>query len=172
MAEKTWSGFFRVHCEKYRTAKLHFWLFLDELRQNFFWSFAWVNPIKFGLALPVDSKNNSVTVVCSEPVTMQTASWNNDLQCQLQYPVWVSTLTLLSQEHYKKKTADRWKKGREFRMKRFSCLKIGWVLCDHFKKWSCNSRIFNNKIALLCNFCFLPTEWWCVEFQGWPWKAS
>lgn len=44
--------------------------------------------------------------------------------------------------------------------------KMTWVLCDHLKKKSSYSHIFKNKIALLCNFCFRPTEWCCVEFQG------
>lgn len=47
---------------------------------------------------------------------------------------WVLTVTLLSQERYKKKIADWWKKRRGLGMKRLSSLKIGWVLCDYFKK--------------------------------------
>lgn len=60
-AKKGWFELFRVHCEKYGTAKLHFWLFLNELRQSFFWSFAWVSAVGFGLVLPVFSKNNHAT---------------------------------------------------------------------------------------------------------------
>lgn len=57
-------GFLEYTVKNMELLNFHFQLFLDELRQNFFWSFAWESPIEFGLVLPVFSKN-SVTVVCS-----------------------------------------------------------------------------------------------------------